>query len=168
MSGMGLAVRLGIDRKDADRFIEEYFQRFPKVLDYQQNLLANARKTGYVTTLLGRRRKFDATAIRPNSSYQQRGQAEREAINMEIQGSAADLMKKALLAASRRLKDEKLQAKMLLTVHDELVFEAPPEEVSAVAAIARDEMAGAMQLRVPLKVDVSAGPNWLDVEEING
>lgn len=168
MSGMGLAVRLGIDRKEADRFIEEYFQRFPKVLDYQQKLLANARKTGFVKTLLGRRRRFDANAIRANSSYQQRGQAEREAINMEIQGSAADLMKRALLAASRRLKDEKRQAKMLLTVHDELVFEAPPEEVQAVAAIARDEMSGAMQLNVPLKVDVSEGANWLEVEEISG
>src|SRR5439155_6498833 len=110
MSGSGLAVRLGIPKAEADRFIDDYFQGFPKVLEYQQDLLANARKTGSVGTLLGRRRKFDPSAIRPRSSYQQRNAAEREAINMEIQGSAADLMKRALLAVSRRLKEEKRRA----------------------------------------------------------
>ncbi len=166
MSGSGLATRLGIDKKEADRFIDEYFERFPKVLEYQQNVLATARATGFVQTLLGRRRRFEPSAIRPRSSYQQRNQAEREAINMEIQGSAADLMKRALLAVSQRLKNEKLQAKMLLTVHDELVFEAPPGEVEAVARLAREEMAGALALSVPLKVDVAVGPNWLDVVDV--
>ena len=165
MSASGLATRLAIPKAEADRFIDAYFARYPKVLAYQDNLLAMARKAGYVATILGRRRTFDPSAIRPNSTYHQRNQAEREAINMEIQGSAADLMKRALLAVHRRMAAEKWKAKLLLSVHDELVFEVPPAELKAVAAAVRDEMVGAMELRVPLKVDVSAGPNWLDGED---
>ena len=168
MSGTGLAVRLGITRKEADEFIDAYFARYPKVLDYQNTLLAECRRVGYVGTLLGRRRTFDPFAIRPNSSYQQRNTAEREAINMEIQGSAADLMKLAMLGVYRRLGASGYRAKMLLTVHDELVLEVPPDELAAVAALVREEMTGAMKLDVPLRVDVSAGPNWLDVEDIAG
>ena len=153
-------------RKEAEKFIDDYFARFPKVLAYQDDLLAKARQTGYVGTILGRRRRFDPTGIRERSSYQNRTGAEREAINMEIQGSAADLMKLAMLGVYRRLKAEKLQAKMLLSVHDELVFEVPPKEVQAVADLVREEMTGAMTLTVPLKVDVAAGPNWLDVEDV--
>jgi DNA polymerase-1 len=166
ISAHGLAVRVGTTRPEAERFIDDYFARYPSVLAYQDNLLAKARETGYVTTLLGRRRRFDPAGIRPRSSYQSRTAAEREAINMEIQGSAADLMKLAMLGVYRRLKSEKLRAKMLLTVHDELVFEVPPEEVEAVAKLVREEMTGAMQLSVPLKVDVAAGPNWLEVDEV--
>jgi DNA polymerase-1 len=166
MSGTGLAVRLGISRKEADTFIDEYFARFPRVLEYQQNLLAGCHRTGYVGTLLGRRRRFDRDAIRPHSSYHGRNTAEREAINMEVQGSAADLMKLAMLGVYRRLNEGKFAAKMLLTVHDELVFEVPPAEVGAVAAMVREEMTGAMTLDVPLKVDVAAGPNWLEVEDV--
>jgi DNA polymerase-1 len=166
MSAHGLAVRLGMPRKEADRFIDDYFARFPKVLAYQDDLLTQARKTGLVGTLLGRRRRFDPAGIRPQSSYQNRTAAEREAINMEIQGSAADLMKLAMLGVHRRLTADKYQAKMLLTVHDELVFEAPPAEVPKLAAMVRAEMSGAMTLSVPLKVDVAAGPNWLAVDDV--
>jgi DNA polymerase-1 len=166
ISAHGLAIRLGMPRKEAETFIDDYFARFPTVLAYQDNLLAAARKTGFVGTILGRRRRFDPTAIRPGSSYQSRNAAEREAINMEIQGSAADLMKRAMLAVYRRLKAEDFRAKMLLSVHDELVFESPPEEVPKLAAAVREEMVGAMALSVPLKVDVAAGPNWLDVEDV--
>jgi DNA polymerase-1 len=168
MSGTGLAVRLGIGRKEADRFIDDYFARYPKVLEYQQQLLAVCHKTGAVGTLLGRRRTFDKQSIRPWSSYQRRNGAEREAINMEIQGSAADLMKLAMLGVYRRLKAGAFQAKMLLTVHDELVFEVPPGELPAVAGLVREEMTTAMKLDVPLKVDVVAGKNWLDVEDLPG
>ena len=166
MSAYGLAVRLGMKRKDAETFVDDYFARFPKVLNYQDDLLAACRKTGVVGTLLGRRRRFDPSGIRPQSSYQNRTGAEREAINMEIQGSAADLMKLAMLEVHRRLKTENLEAKMLLTVHDELVFECPPAEVPALAALAREAMSGALTLSVPLRVDVAAGPNWLDVEDV--
>ena len=85
---------------------------------------------------------------------------------MEIQGSAADLMKKAMLNVHHRMKREKVRSRMLLTVHDELVFESPPDETQSLAALAREEMVGAMNLGVPLKVDVAAGRNWLEVEEI--
>ncbi|WP_020475783.1 DNA polymerase I [Zavarzinella formosa] len=166
MSAHGLAERLVIDRKDADRFISNYFARYPAVLTYHDNLLRRAREHGYVKSILGRQRKFDPSAIRPKTSYQSRNGAEREAINMEIQASAADLMKLALLRVSRKLKEEKLLARMLLSVHDELVFEAPPAEVGALANLVRREMTGAMTLSVPLEVDVSAGPNWLEGEEV--
>src|SRR5262249_58055654 len=100
-----------------------------------------------------------------NTSHHGRNQAEREAINMEIQASAADLIKLAMLNVHRRLKAEKRQAKMLLSVHDELLFEAPPDEVTVVANMVREEMIGAMRLEVPLEGDVAAGSNWLGVEE---
>ncbi len=166
MSAAGLSTRVSIPRKEAEEFIDQYFARYPKVLEYQQRLLETAHRTGVVKTILGRYRNFKPEAINPKSNYRNRGQAEREAINMEIQGSAADLMKKAMLAVSDRLTAQKMRSRMLLTVHDELVFEAPPEEVTAVAKLARDEMTGAMQLEVPLKVDVAAGANWLEVHDV--
>jgi DNA polymerase-1 len=168
MSAMGLSVRLSMPKKEAAEFIDAYFARYPKVLEYQQRLLANAHKTGEIQTLLGRKRQLNRDAISAKSRYQNRGQAEREAINYEIQGSAADLMKRAMLAVHRQLAAQKLQTRMLLTVHDELVFEAPPKEVKALAQLARAEMTGALKLDVPLKVDVAVGPNWLDVEDIPG
>jgi DNA polymerase-1 len=168
MSDFGLAQRLKIPREEAERFITAYFARYPKVLHYQDRLLEEARRSGYVRTLLGRRRAFDATVLRPDSTYKQRSQAEREAINMEIQGSAADLIKVAMLAIYRRLRREGRQARLLLQIHDELVLEAPPAEVEAVGRLVAQEMTGALapQLQVPLKVDVAAGPNWLDTETL--
>jgi DNA polymerase I len=166
MSGIGLALRLGIDKKDANRFIDEYFQRYPKVLEYQQRLLAKCRETGRVETILGRRRNFDPNSIRSWTTYQRRNMAEREAINMEIQGSAADLMKLAMLGVHRGFKQRGFRAKMLLTVHDELVLETPPEELQPVAELVRREMTTALKLDVPLKVDIAAGKNWLEVEDV--
>ncbi len=166
MSAVGLAIRLGISKKEAATFIDDYFVGYPTVQTYQDELLAKVRTDGFVGTILGRRRTFAAGTIRPRSTYRQRNQAEREAINMEIQGSAADLLKLAMLRVHRRLAADGLAAKLLLSVHDELVFEAPPEEVIALAALVRAEMTGAMELKVPLKVDVASGPNWLDGEEV--
>jgi DNA polymerase-1 len=170
MSAHGLAQRLSIPREEAERFISEYFARYQRVLDYQTQLLRTARQTGYVSTILGRRRQFDPAGIRPTSTYQQRSQAEREAINMEVQGSAADLIKLAMLRLHGRLRREGWRSRMLLTVHDELVFEAPPEEVSALASAVREEMTTPLEktlgLRVPLKVDVATGPNWLDITDL--
>jgi DNA polymerase-1 len=165
MSAHGLAQRLEISREEAAQFIDAYFARYPKVLEYQSRLLNKCIETGFVGTILGRRRAI--TGIRPDSTYQQRNQPEREAINMEIQGSAADLIKAAMLGIYRRLKAEKLQARMLLQIHDELVLEAPPEELHKVAGLVRKEMTSALKLDVPLEVDVAAGPNWLDVKELN-
>jgi len=170
MSAHGLAQRLGIKREEAEKFIDAYFARYPKVKDYQARLLEECRRTGYVGTILGRRREFDRGNVRKDSTYRQRNQTEREAINMEIQGSAADLIKLAMLHVYRRLKREGRRARMLLQIHDELVFEVPPDEFAAVAALVREEMTTPrereLNLRVPLKVDLAAGPNWLDVEDV--
>jgi DNA polymerase-1 len=168
MSAHGLAARLGIPREDAGRFIDAYFARYPQVQDYQAKLLEDCRRKHYVSTILGRRREI--TGIRLNSTYQQRNQPEREAINMQIQGSAADLIKLAMLHLNRRLRRERVQARMLLQIHDELVFEVPPEEMDKVAAFVEEEMTAPLEkelgLEVPLKVDIGVGPNWLDVDEI--
>jgi DNA polymerase-1 len=170
MSATGLAQRLNIPRPQAERFIDAYFARYPKVLEYQARLLSACRRSGYVGTILGRRRRFDTSAIRAGSTYQQRNQAEREAINLEIQGSAADLIKLAMLSLHRRLKEDGRRARLLLQIHDELVFETPPDGLKELAELVRHEMttplAKRLGLRVPLRVDLAAGPNWLDVEEI--
>ena len=163
MSARGLAQRLGIPQEEAARFIDAYFARYPKVQEYQTKLLANGRRQRYVSTILGRRREI--TGIRERSAYQQRNQPEREAVNMEIQGSAADLIKMAMLNIYRRLRSEKRQARLLLQIHDELVFEAPPDEVDDVAALVVEEMTTRLEkdlkLEVPLKVDIAAGPNGI-------
>jgi len=166
MSAFGLAIRLGMPRGEAQRFIDDYFARFPRVLEYQDNLLKTALERKYVAAISGRRRKFELSDWDVKSTYRNRSQAAREAINMEIQGSAADLMKLALLRVHRRLAEENREAKMLLTVHDELVFEVPPTELRDVANLVRVEMSSAMTLNVPLRVDVAAGPNWLDVTDL--
>jgi DNA polymerase-1 len=164
MSAFGLAQRLAIPKEEAAQFIDAYFARYPKVAEYQTRLLEKCGRDGYVSTILGRRREI--RGIRPDSTYQQRNQPEREAINMEIQGSAADLIKVAMLNIFRRFRDRKFKSRMLMQIHDELVFEAPPDELPEVAKLVAYEMTTALQLDVPLKVDVSQGPNWLDVEEI--
>src|SRR5439155_3373303 len=164
MSAHGLAQRLGMPRDDAARFIDAYFARYPKVLAYQSRLLDSCRRNGYASTILGRRRAI--TGIRPRSTYQQRNQPEREAVNMEIQGSAADLIKLAMLNIHRRLQEERRRARMLLQIHDELVFEAPPEEIEAIVDLVCEEMTTPLEktlsLEVPLRVDLAVGPNWLE------
>jgi DNA polymerase-1 len=169
MSAHGLAQRLGIKREEAEKFIDAYFARYPKVQEYQARLLEECRRTGYVGTILGRRREFDRGNIRRDSTYRQRNQTEREAINMEIQGSAADLIKVAMVNLHRRLRRESFRTRMLLQIHDELVFEVPPEEQERVPEVVRQEMVGALgsRLQVPLEVDMAAGPNWLDVKPLD-
>jgi DNA polymerase-1 len=170
ISAAGLAQRLEIEKEEAGAFITAYFKRYPRVEAYQSRLLADCRKNGFVSTILGRRRQFDRTAIRANSSYQNRNAAEREAINTEVQGSAADLIKLAMLHVHNRLKSEKWQARLLLQIHDELVFEAPRDELPKLTGLVRHEMIGPpakrLDLRVPLRVDLAAGPNWLDVSAV--
>jgi DNA polymerase-1 len=166
MSAVGLAARLGMARDEAGRFIDSYFMRYPRVLEYQSRLLETCRKRGYVSTILGRRRAI--SGIRPRSTYQQRNQPEREAINMEIQGSAADLIKMAMLNLHRRLQRDGFHTRMLLQIHDELVFEVPPDEVKRAAKVVHEEMTGALasRLQVPLEVDLAVGPNWLEVKPL--
>ncbi|MCI0379732.1 MAG: DNA polymerase I [Gemmataceae bacterium] len=164
ISAFGLAQRLEIDKDKAAKFIDAYFEKYPRVLAYQDALLENCRKLGFVSTILGRRRTI--AGIRPHTSYKGRNQPEREAINMQIQGSAADLIKVAMVKIHRRLHEEKRRARLLLQIHDELVFELPPEEKDAIVKLVEEEMTRALaqEVKVPLKVDVGVGPNWLEVK----
>jgi DNA polymerase-1 len=164
-SSFGLANSLGIDQAQAATFIDAYFARYPGVDDFIQKTLAECRKRGYVNTVLGRRRTVQG--VRDLSSLgdsRQRNLPERIAINTVIQGSAADLIKKAMIHVHARMQRERFRARLLLQIHDELVFEAPCEEVELLAALARQEMESVERLSVPLKVDVKVGDNWADCE----
>ncbi|MBP5234164.1 MAG: DNA polymerase I [Planctomycetes bacterium] len=157
----GLAQTTGMGRQQAQDFIDRYFLDFPMVRAFIDATLDQAMADGYVRTMLGRRREIPElhSSKRPDV---ERGR--REAINTVIQGSAAEIIKLAMLRLSRRLRDEKMQAQMLLQIHDELVLEAPAEEMDALAAMVREEMEGAVELAVPLKVDVGVGDDWLSVK----
>ncbi len=157
MSDFGLAWRMKMDRSEAQRFIDEYFKRYAQVRRYVIETKAFAAEQGYVETLLGRRR-YIADMTSPNSGI--RGAAERMAINMPIQGTAADIMKIAMRRVYERLASAGVRARVLLQVHDELVAEVPSAEVDTMAAILREEMGSAYALDVPLVVDVRSGSNW--------
>jgi DNA polymerase-1 len=157
----GLAAQLGIDQKEAARFIAAYFARYRGVKEYLDQSLAEARKTGVTRTLFGRIRPVpEITAPQPNL----RGFAERTALNTPLQGTAADLIKIAMIAIDRQLRDEGLQAKMILQVHDELLFEAPFAELVRLRKLVRPAMENVYALTVPLVVDMKAGPNWRDMK----
>jgi DNA polymerase-1 len=159
MGPRGLADRLGIPLDEARRFIDDYFASYAGVRRCTLDLVTRARATGYATTLSGRRLRLpDLDSDAPA----RRAAAERVAINAPIQGSAADLVKLAMVRVQARLQAESLAARLVLQVHDELVFDVPESEVDAVAALVRAEMVAAMPLRVPLVVDVGVGTNWAE------
>jgi len=160
MSDFGLAWRMGMARDEASRFIEEYFKRYPQVRRYVIETKAFCLEQGYVETLLGRRR-YIADMTSTNSAV--RGAAERMAINMPIQGTAADIMKLAMVSVRRSLASSGLAAVLVLQVHDELVLEVPDAQVQHVARLVRREMSAAYELDVPLVVDVRSGTNWDDM-----
>lgn len=162
-SAYGLAAALSIPTDEAARFIEEYFARYSGVTQFLEEILNECLRTNYAKTILGRRRRIEGIREQRN---RQRNLAERTAINTVIQGSAADLIKRAMIRVYQRLKDERSPAKMLLQIHDELVFEAPAEAVPTLVSMVKTEMENALSLNVPLAVDVSAGENWLDVEAV--
>ena len=163
LGAFGLAARLGISNRDADAFIEAYFKEYAGVSDFIDATRRHAFEHQRVETILGRRRAISGIK---NLTGRNMSLADRLAVNTIIQGSAADLIKMAMLEVDRRLKAEGLRARMLLQIHDELVFEAPDEELPPLAKLVREAMVGALKFDVPLRVDVSAGPNWLDVEAI--
>jgi DNA polymerase I len=168
-SPFGLAKMLDIAQDEAAKFIDAYFNGYPGVEAFLRDVLVACRKQGYVTTILGRRRAIqgvrDITLTTPGDpASRQRTLPERTAINTVIQGSAADLMKLAMLNIHRRLRQQNRRSKMLLQIHDELIFETPPEELTDMQEFVRNEMAGVMQLAVPLKVDVKTGRNWAECE----
>jgi len=160
-SPFGLAKQLGIEQAAAAKFIDDYFARYPGVEAFMARTLAECRATGYVKTILGRRRAIQGVR---SDAGRQRNLPERTAINSVIQVSAADLIKRAMVAIYRRLKEERLAARMLLQIHDELVFEAPEAELAALGKLVSTEMAAGIALSVPVKIDVKVGANWADVE----
>jgi len=164
MSSHGLSKELGISFEEAQAFIDAYFARYPKVRRYLDSQITQAKRDGFVQTLLGRRRYIPEVKS-PDMIIRQVG--ERMAVNAPIQGSAADLIKRAMVQLDAALAREHLKSRMVLQVHDELVFESPRAELGALIAMARRIMEGAIVLDVPLLVTVKAGPNWLDLEIIN-
>ena len=160
-SPFGLAKALKIDRDEAAEFIDAYFARYPQIDAFLIKTLEECGKQGYVTTLFGRRREI--RGIRSETEGRQRNLAERMAINTVIQGSAADLMKQSMINVARRMKKESVESKMLLQIHDELVFEVPPDELEVMETIVHEEMESVATLKVPLKVDVKCGSTWAEI-----
>src|SRR5260370_24059884 len=157
LSAFGLAQQLGIEQKEASQFINAYFTRYRGVKEYLDRVLVETRKSGETRTLFGRVRPIPEIT---SPQVQLRNFAERTALNSPLQGTAADLIKLAMIAIANRLKKEKLAAQMILKVHDELLFEAPPKEVKTLEKLVREEMEGVYQLEVPLAVEVCTGPHW--------
>jgi len=160
-TSFGLANALGIERSVAETFITEYFKRYAQVEVFMHQTLEEVARTGYAKTILGRRRAIDG--IRPKR-FNTLNMPERTAVNTVIQGSAADLVKQAMIHVDRALKAAKHPARMLLQIHDELVFEAPESEVASLIELAQREMENALPLNVPVVVDVKVGDNWLDAK----
>jgi DNA polymerase-1 len=157
MSAFGLSKQLEISQKMAQTFIDHYFERYRGVKRFMDQTIAEARKTQRTSTLLGRIRLLPDIA---SSNHIIRQAAERTAINTPIQGSAADLIKIAMIRVDRVLQEKNFQSAMLLTVHDELVFEVPPDELQEATRLIEEIMEGVWQLKVPLKVNVAQGRNW--------
>ena len=174
-SPFGLAKALGISQEEATEFIETYFARYPGVLEFFTKSLSNCRQQGYVSTLLGRRRSVQGVRPVPEGLREEKTGAlrqlnlpERTAVNSIIQGSAADLIKLAMIGVHRRLGSDDFQANMVLQIHDELVFEVAPDSISELAQMVVTEMSQVCQLDVPLKVDVKYGENWAECEPWEG
>lgn len=161
ISDYGLSQNLGITRKEAQKFIDRYFESYPGVKNYMDEIVQEAKQKGYVTTIMKRRRYLPDITSR---NFNRRSFAERTAMNTPIQGSAADIIKIAMIHLNNRLRKEQMKAKMLLQVHDELILEAPEEEVVQLEQVVREEMEQAVQLKVPLKVDTAYGPTWYDAK----
>ncbi|MBB6452078.1 DNA polymerase-1 [Salirhabdus euzebyi] len=161
ISDYGLSQSLGITRKEAKMFIERYLDSFPGVRAYMEDIVQEAKQKGYVTTLMNRRRYLPDITSR---NFNLRSFAERTAMNTPIQGSAADIIKKAMIDLAKRLDDEGMEAELLLQVHDELILEAPKNEIDKLKDVVLDVMENAVELAVPLKVDFSYGPTWFDAK----
>jgi DNA polymerase-1 len=157
LSSFGLAARTGTSKSEAQEYIDAYFRRYSKVQEYLDRTVAEARASGRVRTLLGRLRSIPDINSRDSMA---RNRAEREAMNTPLQGTAADLLKLAMVKTHSRLEQEGMKTRMILTVHDELVFESPDAEVEAAKALVREEMENVFPMKVPLRVEIGAGSNW--------
>lgn len=154
-----LSKDIGVSVKEADAFLKNYLATFPKVSGYMDKTISDARNCGYVSTLFGRRRSLPELA---SNNHNIRASGERMARNTPIQGTAADVIKLAMVRVWRRLRDEKMESRLILTVHDELIVEAPEAEAAKAAAILQEEMEGCVNYAVPLSTEVHQGKNWLE------
>jgi DNA polymerase-1 len=161
LSDYGLADRLNIPREEAKEFIDAYLERFPRVAEFMAATIEQAREQGHVKTLWGRRRQIPELRAR---NYQVRTLGERLAVNTVIQGTAADIIKLAMVRCHDALARSELRTRLLLTIHDELLFEGPPEEEAAARELIEREMCGVWQHEPPLAVDVGVGANWLEAK----
>jgi DNA polymerase-1 len=161
LSAWGMADRLDIPQEEADEFIQRYMAGFPAVARFIEETIQQGTEHGYVSTLFGRRRQVPELRAR---RWDLRKQGERFAVNMVIQGTAADIMKVAMVRCDRALAESGLESRMILQIHDELLFEGPAEEADAVKALAEREMAGAFEMDPPLAVEVGAGMDWLSAK----
>jgi DNA polymerase-1 len=161
LSAFGLAQQLGIEQREAAKFINAYFTRYKGVKDYLDIMLEETRKTGMTKTLFGRIRPIPEIS---SPQVQLRNFAERTALNSPLQGTAADLIKMAMITIDKRLADEEFESKMILQVHDELLFEAPKKEQKKLEELVKEEMEGVYKLIVPLVVEIGSGPNWRDMD----
>jgi len=161
LSSFGLAERTGTSKTEAQQYIDEYFKRYKKVKEFLDQMVGEARAKGQVRTLFGRLRPIPEIN---SKDVPARNRAEREAMNTPLQGTAADLLKLAMVKVHARLRREKMQTRMILTVHDELVFEAPEPELEAAREVVKAEMEGAYPMQVPLRVDVGVGKNWKEAK----
>ena len=161
LSDYGLADRLNIPREEAKEFIDAYLERFPRVAAFIAETIERAREEGYVTTLWGRRRQIPELAAR---NYQTRTLGERLAVNTVIQGTAADIIKLAMVRCDRALSQEGLATRLILTIHDELLFEGPPDESARACELIEAQMVGVWAHEPPLAVDIGVGANWLEAK----
>ena len=158
VEAFGLASRVGLSRAEARKVIDDYYETYKGIRAYMDRIPEEAREQGYITSLYGRRRYFPGIKDR---NFSIRSRAEREAINMPIQGTASDIVKIAMIKVFEALKREKLETRMIMQVHDELLFEAPKSEVKKATEIIRQEMESAVELDVPLVVEIGAGDDWM-------
>jgi DNA polymerase-1 len=161
ISSFGLGQDLNITRKEAERYIDKYFQTYPKVKTYLDKLVADAKEEGYSATLFGRRRPIPELA---SSNFMQRSFGERVAMNAPIQGTAADIIKIAMVKVNKRLKELNMRSRLILQIHDELLIEAHKDEVTEVSKIMLEEMQNAAELSIPLEVEVKEGKNWFEAK----
>ena len=161
ISSFSLSQDLNISKKEAENYINGYFEKYPKVKQYLDNAILSARNNGYAATIFGRRRRIPELA---SSNFTERSFGERVAMNMPVQGTAADIIKIAMIHVSKRLKAENRESRLVLQVHDELLLEVKRDEIDSVSSLLKEEMENAVQLSVPMQVDLHTGESWYDAK----
>ena len=161
ISSFGLGQDLGISRKEAEAYIQQYFETYPGIHEFLNRCVEDAKEKGYSVTMFGRRRPMPELK---SSNFMQRSFGERVAMNAPIQGTAADIIKIAMIRVAKRLKEEQLKTRLLLQVHDELLLEVPEDELEKAEQILEEEMTGAAHLAVKLEIDMHTGNNWYEAK----